>query len=151
MTAITFIKESSFPCPAEILFRWHEKPDAFLKLMPPGEPVKLLHHDGHIRDGARVTLSVGYRPCCVEWKLEHQEYIQHEQFCDVQIKGPFKSWKHVHRMISTGPHSSILSDCITFEMPWGDIGNRAGKMIVLPKLQRLFDYRHKITLKECSP
>jgi len=150
MTAIVFQKETHFPCPADELFRWHEKPDAFSKLMPPGEPVKLLHHDGHIRNGARVVLLAGIWPIRFQWELQHTGYISGEQFCDVQVKGPFNSWKHVHRMVATGPATSILSDHITFEMPMGLIGNWIGRSIIRSKLDRLFDYRHKVTLEDLA-
>jgi len=150
MTAIVFKKETQIPCPADELFRWHEQPDAFSKLIPPGEPVKLLHHDGHIRNGARAVVLAGLWPVRFRWELEHSGYISGEQFCDVQIKGPFKSWRHVHRMIAIGPHSSMLADHITFEMPFGFIGQAIGKLIILPKLKRLFEYRHQVTIVELS-
>ena len=142
-----FQKETRIPCSAAALFRWHEQPDAFQQLMPPGEPVKVLHHDGKITNGARAVLLVGYWPLCFRWELQHQDYIAGQQFCDVQIKGPFTSYRHEHRMIPDGPDASILSDKIIFEMPLGWFGKLLGRLIMLPKFRRLFAYRHKVTLR----
>lgn len=150
MKEFVFRKQSPMPCSALKLFRWHESSDAFIKLLPPGEPVKIIHHDGHIGNGARAIILVGYWPLRIRWELEHSGYIDGEQFCDVQVKGPFKSWRHVHQTVSDGSSASLLVDQITFEMPFGFIGHAIGRFVVLPKLKRLFDYRHKITLSELS-
>jgi len=150
MTAFVLHKETDMPCSAMQLFLWHESPGAFETLLPPGEPVEVLHQDGHIRNGAHVVLRVGHWPFRVRWELEHKEYIRGKQFCDVQVKGPFKSYQHIHRMIAKDGNQSILSDHITFEMPLGWFGNIIGKWFILPKLNKLFEYRHAATLKVIS-
>jgi uncharacterized protein len=150
MPVLELHKESAMPCSAMQLFLWHESPSAFDSLLPPGEPVELLHHDGHIRDGAYVVLIVGRWPLRLRWELIHEGYIRGEQFCDTQVKGPFKSYHHIHRMIAKGGNQSILSDRITFEMPFGWLGGLVGKWFILPKLNKLFEYRHAVTLRLIS-
>jgi len=147
MTMLVFKKETLIPCPALELFRWHESPDAFSKLIPPGEPVRVLHHDGHIRNGARAVVLVGRWPCRFRWELVHCDYIEGEQFCDVQVSGPFHSYKHVHRMIEAGTDTCVLSDCITFTMPLGALGRLIGRFVILRRFGKLFDYRHNVTLE----
>lgn len=142
-----FQKETRIPCSAAALFSWHEQPDAFQQLMPPGEPVKVLHHDGKITNGARAVLLVGYWPLCFRWELQHQDYIAGQQFCDVQIKGPFKIYRHEHVMTPDGDYACILSDTIYFEMPFGPIGRLVGRLIMMPKFRRLFKFRHEVTLR----
>lgn len=150
MARLVYQKETPVHCSAEQLFKWHETRDALSKLLPPGEPVKILHHDGHVRDGSSAVLRVGHPPFSFRWELRHENYLCGEQFSDVQVRGPFRHWKHVHRMIQSGPNESILSDVITFELPFGPLGTLVGKWIIMPKLGKLFDYRHAVTVKECS-
>jgi uncharacterized protein len=140
-----FKAESRIPCPAEELFRWHEHPDAFRRLMPPGEPVKVLRHDGKITNGARAILLVGFWPLRFRWELEHRDYIAGRQFCDVQLKGPFKSYRHEHVMTPDGDDACILTDTIHFEMPAGPLGRLLGHLVMLPKFRRLFAFRHRVT------
>ena len=152
MTALVFEKKTRFPVSAEVLFRWHEQlPDAFNKLLPPGEPVRILHHDGHLRDGARAVLRVGPWPFRLHWELRHTGYEAGRQFCDEQVKGPFRSWRHVHRMIPDGVNASILHDRVEFELPCGFIGRLIGRAVVLPKLAELFAFRHTATLRDLAP
>lgn len=140
-----FEKKTRIPCSAEELFRWHEHPGAFRRLMPPGEPVQVLHHDGKITNGARAILLVGFRPLRFRWELEHRDYIAGRQFCDVQITGPFKSYRHEHVMTPDGDGACMLSDTIHFEMPFGAAGQLMGHLVMMPKFRRLFEFRHRVT------
>lgn len=144
MSSLVFRKESLIPCTPEELFRWHEHPDAFRKLMPPGEPVQIIHHDGAIRDGSRAVLRVGFWPLAFIWELEHRDYIFGQQFCDVQVHGPFKQYRHNH-LITAAPDGAVLIDEIRFEMPLGFFGQWLGRLIMMPKFKRLFEYRHRVT------
>jgi len=145
MTLMVFRKASQISCTPDELFRWHEQPDAFKRLMPPREPVEVLRHDGSIKDGARAQLRVGFWPLKFNWELEHRDYIAGQQFCDVQIRGPFKSYRHVHRITGAGNGNAVLIDEIQFEMPMGFFGVWLGKLIMLPKFRRLFEHRHRVT------
>lgn len=81
----------------------------------------------------------------IRWVLEHRNYVEGRQFRDVQISGPFKSWQHTHSFLPGGDCASFLEDRIEYELPLGAIGAFFGYWFVQRKLQRLFEYRHRIT------
>ncbi len=145
MDRITFVAASRMPASAEMVFDWHEAPGAFEQLTPSWERVRVLRRDGGIRDGASVSLLVGPAPFSVRWDLEHRDYQYGRSFTDLQRKGPFRYWKHVHRMIPEGPDACVLEDTIEYELPLGGLGRLFGRLFVQPKLQRLFAYRHVVT------
>lgn len=145
MKPLVFEQSCDVACSAEELFHWHEAPDAFRKLMPPGEPVTILHHDGHIRDGARAVLLVGRWPFRLHWELMHRDYRFGALFCDEQVKGPFVSYRHEHRFTPLTSRSCRLTDRIMFVLPGGWLGNLLGAPIIMSKFRRLFTYRHRVT------
>ncbi len=145
-----FERRIRIPAPAAQVFAWHEAPGALQKLIPPGDPVKAIGPVAGIQDGARVVLRIGYWPFCIRWIAAHQDYMAGKQFVDVQTKGPFKSWKHTHRVIIDGPHACILEDHVEYELPFGAIGELLAGRLVRRKLSAMFDYRHKVTLRENS-
>lgn len=147
---LTFVKSISLPATADEVFDWHEAPGAFERLTPPREPVRVLRHEGGIRDGARVSLRVGPWPFALRWDLEHRDYLCGRSFTDVQLRGPFKSWTHVHRMIPEGA-GCRLEDAIESEMPFGRLGRLVGRLFVQPKLRRLFAFRHEVTRRAFPP
>lgn len=141
----TFVQRTRMPVSAEELFAWHEAPGAFETLTPPWERVEILERTGGIRDGARVTVRVGRWPLQFTWTVEHRDYIAGRQFCDVQVRGPFAYYRHVHRTEPDGPSASFLEDRIEFALPLGWPGATLGAPFVLSRFGKLFAYRHGVT------
>lgn len=133
------------PASAEAVFRWHALPGAFEKLTPPWEHVELLEQTGGIRDGARVSLRIHAGPFRILWIAEHSGYVENRQFRDIQVKGPFAKWEHTHLFEPAGPHDSYLEDRIEYALPFGIIGRILGAAIMRRKLERMFEYRHRVT------
>ncbi len=143
-----FRKRVRVPVSAEELFAWHEREGAFLRLSPPWDRPEVVSHVGGIRDGARVELRVHAGPIPTTWKLEHRDYIANRQFRDVMLEGPFTSWVHTHSIEPDGPSASVLDDHIAYELPLGGLGEAVGGSFAAGTLQRVFAYRHAVTLHD---
>lgn len=139
-----FVHRSRIAAPAEEVFAWHERPDAFDHLTPPWANVESLEHTGGIQDGARRVLRVKLGPVTRRWVLEHRDYEPGRQFRDVQIEGPLKSWVHTHRFEPDGDNACIMEDRIEYKLPGGMLGRVLGASFVRHELERLFNYRHGI-------
>lgn len=87
---------SRIDAPAEEVFHWHEQAGALERLTPPWEPVEVEQPPPGIRDGGRGVLRVGLGPFKIRRVLEPRDYIEGQQFRDVQISGPFHIWVHTH-------------------------------------------------------
>lgn len=93
----------------------------FIKLAPPFPPVKLLRFDGCKVDD-RVALRLNFIFFKQTWEsliTDYQENQQEISFVDEGVKLPFflKYWKHHHRVIKQGQHTSIVDD-ISFKTPF---------------------------------
>lgn len=156
-----FIRQIDLPVTTADAFDWHERPGAFVRLLPPWQKVEVLEARGGIRDGAKVTLRISQGPIRFRWKLEHRDYDHGRLFRDVQTSGPFRAWSHHHRFedgrnggspdAPDAPGSPGALECcrlvdeIDFEPPFGFLGRWIGAPIILRDLQRLFGYRHAVT------
>jgi ligand-binding SRPBCC domain-containing protein len=60
-----------------------------------------------------------------------------------------KSWRHRH-LISPHPDGSMLRDEIEFELPLGPLGAFVASLAVIPRLEKLFEYIHRITREWCG-
>jgi ligand-binding SRPBCC domain-containing protein len=147
----TFCKRSHIPASAREVFAWHENPEALKILIPPWEPVTVLQKTGGIRDGDRVILAIRQGPLTLRWVAEHRDYRENESFTDVQIQGPFKKWVHTHRMIPERPDTCLLEDSIEYELPFSWISGPLFGWLVRAKLERMFDYRHRVTREAFAP
>ena len=140
-----FVRRSRIEAPADAVFAWHLRPDALEKLIPPGEPMKVLETTGGIGDGARVVFLVQVGPVPMRWVAEHRNYLPGREFTDVQVAGPFAFWEHRHRVEPDGPGACVLEDRIDYALPLGWLGRAVAGWYVRRKLDRLFAYRHRIT------
>jgi len=144
-------KESNIAAPAEIVFGWHEAPDAFEKLTPPWERVRIVERSASgIQPGTRITLEMSLGPFKQKWVAVHTDYRAGRMFRDEQSSGPFKCWVHTHLVEARGPNACVLIDDVRYQLPFGFIGQLLGGWLVRLKLDRLFDYRHGVTREACE-
>jgi ligand-binding SRPBCC domain-containing protein len=145
-----FIKETFINATAEEVFAFHESPEALERLSPPWETVNVLQKANIKEIGSRAIIETklfGIVP--VKWVAEHTLYDPPRMFEDVQISGPFASWRHQHIVIPYD-HGAILRDEIEFEPPMWIFGRIAAPFAILPKLEKMFEYRHKVTKEFCE-
>ena len=150
MTPQIFIKRTRLFAPAETVFAWHALPGALECLTPPWEHVQILEDSGSLKNGARVVLLTKMGPFQVKWVAEHRDYLEGRRFRDVQISGPFAMWIHTHSFEPDGPNASWLEDRIEYVLTGGYLGKLLGGRFALKKIQRLFDYRHRVTAERIA-
>jgi uncharacterized protein len=148
MAVRTFVRRTRIQAPAEQVFRWHEMPGAFEKLTPPGESVRVVAQTGGIRDGARRELIIGRPPASLRWIATHDGYIEGRRFRDTQVRGPFRSWVHSHLFEPDGPDACYLEDRVEYKLPFGRVGAWLLGTVIERRLERLFEYRHRVTREE---
>ncbi len=129
---------------ADEVFRWHERPEALLDLTPSRRWVRIESRSGGLRDGGRVKFSIGAGPLRMFWEARHYGYVCGKEFCDEQVRGPFKIWRHTHRIQSIGANKSLYEDRVEYALPGGRLVQRLTERTVRRLLSRLFARRHTI-------
>jgi ligand-binding SRPBCC domain-containing protein len=66
----------------------------------------------------------------------------------IQVRGPFARWEHTHIFEADGPDACYLEDRIEYALPLGFLGRWLLGAFIERKLQRLFEYRHRVTREE---
>lgn len=140
-----FVKNSRIEAPADQVFLWHMLPGTLETLIPPGEPMRVVERKGEIGRGARVVFVLRIGPFPIRWVAEHTDYVEGREFTDVQVRGPFAFWAHRHLVEPDGPSACRLEDRIEYALPLGWLGRVLAGAFVRRKLERLFEYRHRVT------
>jgi ligand-binding SRPBCC domain-containing protein len=133
------------PCPR--VFRWHERPEALLDLLPLHRWVRIEQQVGGLRDGGRVTIAIGAGPFRLRWSARHFGFIQDEQFCDEQLTGPFALWRHTHRFEPIGADQTVYEDRVEYRVRGGEIINQLSAPVLRRLLTRTFAWRHQVVHK----
>lgn len=145
-----FEKKTVIHAPPERVFAFHELPDAFERLVPPWEDAKIVQKANIAEIGSRAIIEqkiFGLIPS--RWVAEHTAYDPPRMFEDVQISGPFASWRHRH-IIEPHEDGAVLRDEIDFEPPMSIIGDLAAPLFILPRIEKMFDFRHRVTKEWCE-
>lgn len=145
-----FFKESIIHATPEKVFAFHALADAIERLIPPWENARIIQKADISKIGSQAIIEqkiFGIFPS--RWIAEHTKYEPPRMFEDVQISGPFKSWRHRH-IIEPHAEGAILRDEIEFEPPLGILGAPFVPLLVTPKLEKMFEYRHKVTKEWCE-
>ena len=145
-----FIKESIIKATPEKVFAFHALPDAIKRLIPPWENAKIIRKADISVIGSQAIIEqkiFGLIPS--RWIAEHTKYEPPREFEDVQISGPFKFWRHRH-IIKPHEDGAILRDEIEFDPPFWIFGKLAAPLVIVPKLEKMFAYRHEVTRKWCE-
>lgn len=143
-------KRSVIDSPAPTLFAWHTRPGAFERLAPPWEHLRIVSRHGGISDGSRVTLELRRGPLKTRWEALHRDFVEGQQFTDVQVAGPFKRWEHTHRVEPVDGGKAILIDRVEYALPFGPLGAVAGGPIARRMMDRLFAFRHRRIASDLS-
>lgn len=145
-----FVKESVIRASPELVFSFHELPDAFERLVPPWENGKVIQKADISKIGSQAIIEqkiFGLVPS--RWVAEHTAYDPPRMFEDVQVSGPFSSWRHKH-IVEPHADGAVLRDEIDLEPPMSFIGDLAVPLFISPRIKKMFDYRHQVTREWCE-
>ena len=78
------------------------------------------------------------------WVSEISAFEPPNRFCDTQLKGPYGSWIHEHRILKNqNSEGCTIADDIYFELPLGILGTLLYHLYVRRALFKAFAFRRK--------
>jgi ligand-binding SRPBCC domain-containing protein len=78
----------------------------------------------------------------MDWMTEITYVKEGEYFIDDQRFGPFSLWHHEHHF-KTIEGGVLMTDKLTYAVPFGFFGQIANALVVAKQTQDIFDYREK--------
>lgn len=143
----TFVLEKQTRIDAAIEDVWHffSSPKNLRLITPPYMKFQITRfEDREIYEGMPIEYRI--RPLLnipVRWVTEIQSVDRLRQFVDVQVKGPFKLWRHTH-LFDANAHGVVMKDRVEYAFPLGFLGQIAGKLVIHGQLQDIFTFREKV-------
>jgi ligand-binding SRPBCC domain-containing protein len=145
-----FEKRTRIAAPAELVFAFHDRPEALTLLIPPWEPARVVEKTPGLGVGVRAVIEVRVGPTVHRLVAEHIACEPGRMFQDTLREGPLKKWVHTHTMEPDGAGGSWLIDHIEYELPLGALGNLGVGWLVKRRMEKMFAYRHEVTRKTCE-
>jgi ligand-binding SRPBCC domain-containing protein len=144
-----FIARSVIRTTPAQLFAFHELPDAFVRLLPPGETIRVIQTAQSLNVGSRTIVDIRIAFLYIRFESLHTNYDPPHSFEDQQVRGPFRSWRHRH-IVEPHPDGAILIDDIEYTPPFGLLGRAVDGVVIKPRLRKVFAFRHRVTREYCE-
>lgn len=120
-----------------------------LRLVPPKEQalkgtLKLAGVGSEIVTSFRVVPFLGVR---ASWIARITEFEWNHHFADIQVKGPFRVWRHRHELQAEthgGVAGTVVRDTIECQVGFGMMGAAALKLVLARQIAGTFRYRQKV-------
>jgi ligand-binding SRPBCC domain-containing protein len=77
------------------------------------------------------------------WVTEITHLKDKEYFVDEQRVGPYKLWHHQHFLEATSD-GTLMKDIVSYQPPFGYLGDIVNSLIIEKKLEEIFTYRTKV-------
>lgn len=127
--------------PLSEVFAFFADPSNLQLLTPPLLNFRILTPDPiEMREGALIDYRISIRGIPLRWRTRIEAYDPMRSFVDVQLFGPYRSWRHTHAF-EARPEGTEMRDHVEYSLPLGPLGDVAHKLFVRRDLQTIFDYR----------
>jgi hypothetical protein len=90
--------------------------------------------------GATIDYRLSLFGIPFRWRSIIEVFEPMERFVDVQVRGPYRSWRHLHEFSDVAGGTRVR-DRVEYELPAGPLGALAHGLLVRRSLDRIFDHR----------
>lgn len=122
---------------------FHHDTSALRQLTPP-PIIARIHHFEPLTEGSRAEFTLWFGPLPLRWLAVHSD-VGPDDFTDTQIRGPLKSWRHIHRFTALAPERTRVDDRVIYEHHSGPRGLLTRLLFARPGLLYLFTMRKLLT------
>ncbi len=130
--------------PIERVFSFHDDTRNLLAITPSHLKVSITSM-GTPGPGYEVRLTVRFLGLIpMHWHVRITEHVPPVRMTDVQVSGPFRSWKQI-RLLRSVPDGTELTDVVEYEVPFGVLGHIADVLFIRRQIRSMFAYRQAAT------
>lgn len=99
-----------------------------------------------MHQGTLIDYQIRWGAIPLAWRTEIREWNPPYQFVDVQLRGPYRLWHHLHEFETVhidGQSMTRMRDHVHYTLPATGLSWLAHIAIVKRDLNRIFDYRYE--------
>ena len=128
--------------PLREVFEFFSRAENLERITPPWLHFRLVTPaHAEMRTGATIEYRLRLHGIPVGWTSLIEVWERDARFVDLQIRGPYRLWRHEHRFMPVdGGGSTRVQDRVDYLLPFGRAGTFALPW-VRHDLRRIFDYR----------
>ena len=102
-----------------------------------------------LQAGARIEYQLKLYGVPVKWATLIESWEPPRQFVDVQLRGPYRVWRHTHRFAAEGTGTRIFDD-VDYKLPFGPLGRLVEALWARREIGKIFNYRTGVIARRFS-
>ena len=129
--------------PLPEVFAFFENPANLQHLTPPFLDFRILTPEPiEMREGALIDYRISVRGIPMKWRTRIESYEPMRSFVDVQLRGPYRTWRHTHTFVEKDGFTE-MRDHVDYSLPFGPLGRLVHALVVQRDLAQIFAYRRE--------
>lgn len=140
-----FKREQFFNHPREELWEFISKPGNLKKITPGYMGFDITSACEHEKMYEGMIISYKVAPLLgikTSWVTEITHIKPATYFVDEQRIGPYTLWHHQH-LLEDKDGGTLMTDIISYQPPFGVLGEIANHLVIKHKINEIFNYRQK--------
>ena len=138
-----FEQSQIIPRPRSEVFAFFADARNLEKLTPDFLGFKILNPGPiEMAPGAIIDYSIRLYGVPMKWKTRIEAFEPEDRFVDLQLKGPYRFWRHLHEFEEV-EQGTRMRDRVDYELPLGPLGTVARALFVRRSLERIFRHRRR--------
>ncbi len=127
------------PLPPEETFDFFRDPRNLSGLIPDWLTFTLATPSDNLAvfEGAEFDYTIRWFGLRLKWRSRIVDYHPPERFTDIQLAGPYRSWRHLHTFEAT-PGGTLLGEEVSYRIP---VEAALAERLINRQLDEIFSYR----------
>ncbi len=143
MIAHTLRREVWLPSSLDQVFDFFSRAGNLEQITPPWVRFRIMTRQPiRMKQGAVIRYALRIRGIPFRWLTQIERWDPPHEFIDVQVKGPYKVWRHTHQFSALNGGTSVV-DIVEYALPFGALGRLVHRVLVARDVERIFDYRNE--------
>ncbi len=129
------------PLPRERAFVFFEDPRNLFDITPSWLDFRMQDPRRHrVFEGAEFDYTIRWFGFRIPWRSRIEAYRPPGQFADLQVRGPYRYWRHLHRFTDVS-EGTRMDDEVTYRLPFSPLSDWVHRWVVRRQLYDIFAYR----------
>ena len=134
-------REQWIPRPIDEVFAFFANASNLEVITPPWLCFRILSPEPIIMcTGAQIIYRLRWHRLPLHWLTEIVEWTPPFRFVDVQRRGPYALWHHVHEF-EASENGTLMRDHVQYALPLGPLGWLMHRLTVRRDVEAIFTYR----------
>jgi ligand-binding SRPBCC domain-containing protein len=134
-------RHQKLPASLDQVWEYFSRPENLNEITPPDINFQILQGGNQpMYPGQLIEYRVQFFPLLTSrWLTEITQVQNRVYFVDERRVGPYTFWHHQHRFKSI-PGGTEMTDLVTYQLPYGWLGDLVHSLWVSHRLKAIFDY-----------